>query len=362
MTRRRWLMVLGALVLWSIPGLIQMGQEVYYASITGGSYGSLWRMGVWLVPRWWLWALAMPLVMWLARRWRPDGSNWRRVIPLHVLMALVLAAVIILLIILYGLNVRIWGQPAPFKGQIRMALFTMIPYVHFLAYWVICALTWIFDGEMRLRQRDLEAARLEAQFKGAQLDALRMQLQPHFLFNTLNSASVLMDDDVERARLVLQRLGVLLRRTLSSGDRNLVTVAEEIDTIRQYLDIEQIRFHDRLTVDLDVSEESRPMLVPVMILQPLVENALRHGIECKPGEGRLAVSVSMVDGRLALQVADDGVGLDPGQPEGVGLSNTRARLEQIYGPDHTFSMTADGDGGTVASISIPAQEASNDHA
>ena len=355
-------MALGALAVWSIPGLIQAGQEIYYASLTGKPYGSLWRLVATMVPRWWLWALAMPLVMRLARRWRPTARSWYRVIPLHVLLALLFETVIIFLIIQWGLHVRIWGQPLPFRGQVNFALWSMIPYVHFMAYWTICGLTWIFDGEKRIRQRDLDAARLESELRGAQLDALRRQLRPHFLFNTLNTASVLMEDDVAGARTVLSRLGDLLRQSLDDGGRDLVTVGEEVEILDRYLDIERIRFQDRLIATVTVKPECAGLLVPVMILQPLVENAIRHGIAARPGPGRVAVSVAKEQERLVVVVADDGVGVTPDHAERVGLGNTRARLAQIYGPDHAFEIAPVVTGGTLVRLSLPAWEEGHERA
>ncbi len=351
---------LGALAVWSIPGLIQAGQELYYASLTGQSSGPLWRMVLSLVPRWWLWAAAMPLVMRLARRWRPTGGNWYRIVPLHVGLALVFETVIIFLIIQWGLHVPIWGQPMPFRGQVNFALWSMIPYVHFMAYWTICGLTWIFDGEMRIRQRDLDAAQLESRLRGAQLDALRRQLRPHFLFNTLNTASVLMEEDVSAARTVLNRLSDLLRRSLEGGGRDLVTVAEEIDILDRYLDIERIRFQDRLEVKVEVAQDCHRLAVPVMILQPLVENALKHGIGTCPGRGTVAVTLQRRGDRLVAEVVDDGGGLAPDHDEGVGLGNTRARLQQIYGRDHEFEILPDGGGGTRVRLTLPARGVSDD--
>ncbi len=360
MTQKKLMYVLGAVALWSVPGLIQMGQEVYHANLVGGSHGKLWRMAIWMVPRWWLWALAMPLVMKLARRWRPNTVNWYRVLPLHVGIAVVMAAVIILLIILYGSQVRVWGNPMPFMGQLKFGLWTMIPYVHFLAYWVICGFTWMFDGEQAMRERELHTARLESQLAGAKLEALQMQLQPHFLFNTLNSISVLMVDDVPASRKMVGRLSNLLRRTLALGNRQQVSLALEMETLEDYLAIELVRFADRLTVEVRIDPDCLDLQVPAMILQPLVENALKHGVGGKPGPAQVTIEAGRKEGALTIIVADDGVGRDSQSPERVGMSNTRARLQQLYGKRQSCEWDSPAQGGTRVRLRLPIQEAEDE--
>jgi len=358
--KKQIMFTLGAMAIWTIPGLIQASQEVYYAKITGGSYGSLWRLVAQMVPRWYLWVIAMPFVMKAARRWRPDASNWRWVLPLHALLATLTASVVIVLIIFYGLNVHIWGQVMPFMGQLKFALWSMIPHVHFMAYWAICALTWIFDGQRAIRDREIRTARLESQLAGAKLDALQMQLRPHFLFNTLNSISVLMEEDVAASRQMLQKLSGLLRRTLSMGNQQRVTVATEFEYISEYLDIEQIRFADRLTVHINMSPETEHLSMPALLMQPLVENALKHGVGSKPGPARLEVKSQLEMGKLCLEVLDDGVGWDGTGTQRVGMNNTRARLQQMYGNQHTLSVNKLSIGGTSIRITIPAKENSDD--
>jgi LytS/YehU family sensor histidine kinase len=184
-----------------------------------------------------------------------------------------------------------------------------------------------------------------------------MQLHPHFLFNTLNAVSALMHQDVELADRMIARLGDLLRTTLDNADKQEVPLQQEIDFIRPYLEIEQARLGTRLSIGIDIDPNTVDARVPNLILQPLVENAVRHGIAPRPGPGRIEISARRENGHLHIQVRDDGAGIKQIDrlKEGVGLSNTRARLEQLYGPAHRFELK-NGHGFTV-SVTLPFRDA-----
>src|SRR5688572_32414350 len=173
-----------------------------------------------------------------------------------------------------------------------------------------------------------------------------MQLQPQFLFNTLNTISVLMKEDVQLADQVLLRLSDLLRLSLKSTDNHEVTLREELEFLRNYLEIEQTRFQDRLTVRYDIDEQAFDAQVPNLILQPLVENAIRHAVAPKPGKSTVEIRAARRNGKVELQVRDDGPGLPAvTKGNGIGLSNTRARLDKLYGSAHTFELSpANGHG------------------
>jgi LytS/YehU family sensor histidine kinase len=192
----------------------------------------------------------------------------------------------------------------------------------------------------------------------ARLQALRMQLNPHFLFNTLNTISALIHENPDAADRMIVRLSELLRRTLDRGDVQEVPLREELEFLRSYLDIEQMRFPDRLTVTFDIEPKTQELLVPQLILQPLVENALRHGILPREEAGRVEISARVVDGQhLELKVRDDGSGLpaangSPGR-EGIGLQNVRSRLAQLYGAAQQLEIGNASTGGVEARIRIP---------
>ncbi|HET8677491.1 MAG TPA: histidine kinase [Blastocatellia bacterium] len=188
-----------------------------------------------------------------------------------------------------------------------------------------------------------------------------MQLHPHFLFNTLNSVSALLDEDVEAADEMLARLGDLLRMTLTNSGAQEVTLQEELEFLRCYLEIERVRFQDRLTIQMDIDPQALDALVPNLILQPIVENAIRHGIASRINPGRIEIRAARAGDALQLQVKDNGPGIQTKSDlavtsrEGVGLSNTRARLKQLYGPRHRFELSDAVGGGLLLTIEIPFQ-------
>jgi signal transduction histidine kinase len=198
--------------------------------------------------------------------------------------------------------------------------------------------------------------RLKAQLAEARLRVLKMQLHPHFLFNTLHSINSLVTEDPAGASQMITRLGDFLRLTLEHSERQFVTLAEEVEFLRSYLDIEQVRFQDRLTVEFDVEHAALSAEVPHLILQPLVENAIRHAVASRAGPARIRVAARRADGSLRLEVSDSGPGITaaasrPGA--GVGLRNVRARLEQLYGGRHRFELANGDGGGLTVTLELP---------
>jgi LytS/YehU family sensor histidine kinase len=229
-------------------------------------------------------------------------------------------------------------------------------------YWAILGIRHGFVWYHGSRERELESARLrlkvseiEAGLKLAQLDALKMQLHPHFLFNTLNTISVLMPEDVGAARRVLFKLSDLLRATLKTSDHE-ITLRQELDLLRCYLEIEQTRFQDRLTVRMNIDPKALDAKAPTLILQPLVENAIKHGIAPRSAPGVVEISAARNNGAIELRVSDDGsqmTDFESGKPIGVGLANVRARLENLYPGAFRFEMKRGELGGMEIFLSIP---------
>jgi signal transduction histidine kinase len=223
-----------------------------------------------------------------------------------------------------------------------------------LAYWVWVVLVHAVIHARLYRQRELRAVQTASLRTEAQLQVLKMELQPHFLFNTLHSISALMYRDVRAANAMLVLLADMLRRALDTARAQEVTLAEELETLRIYVDIEQIRFGDRLEVVWNIDPDTLPGRVPHMTLQPLFENAIRHGLGDSPEPGRIEVASRCADGRLYLTVRDNGRGLGGATPQlGIGLSNTGERLAQLYGGAHNFKLEDSPGGGAVVSISFP---------
>jgi LytS/YehU family sensor histidine kinase len=201
----------------------------------------------------------------------------------------------------------------------------------------------------------LRASQLEAQLAQAELQVLKMQLQPHFLFNTLNTIAVLIRKDPDAATEMVGRLSALLRFVLEHSGVQEVSLRTELELLDRYLQIEQTRFGERLSVRLAIDPEALDGRVPNMILQPLVENAIKHGISKRRGAGYIEVTAARINGSLRLEIRDDGENFngDSTVQEGVGLGNTRARLQQLYGDRYSFRLSRNGDHGTVASLEVP---------
>src|SRR5205085_1761092 len=204
---------------------------------------------------------------------------------------------------------------------------------------------------------EVEAAQLQRELVEARLDALRMQLNPHFLFNTLHAISALIHDNPDAADRVVARLSELLRLSLDQTKPQQVPLSEELPFLDRYLEIEQTRFAERLTIEKHIAPDAQQALVPYLILQPLVENAIRHGIEPREDVGLVQICAQRRNGHLELRVRDDGDGLDSKTQakshEGIGLSNTRARLHHLYGERCRLELIAVNGGGFEAKIEIP---------
>jgi LytS/YehU family sensor histidine kinase len=246
--------------------------------------------------------------------------------------------------------------PLGVLGSWQFAFTSSLP-TFLLLYIGTVILYYAIEYYQAFHSRELRASQLETMVVRAQLDALRNQLQPHFLFNTLHAISALMARDVPAARRMMTRFSDILRLTLDEPEQHVVPLAQELQFLEQFLDLQRMRFGDRLRVEVEVDARTLDCLVPRLILQPLVENALTHGIGRRAGAGRLSVSARRDNGALHLAVADDGPGLTSGRGElmreGVGLRNTRARLLHLYGDAASLDLTDVPDGGLCVSLEIP---------
>lgn len=303
-----------------------------------------------------LWALATPLIIWLVRRYCIDRSNWLRRGALHLAISVTLVFTIIALhFVIYMFIMGRAGNIAP----IRLA-----SYVYYnldrwvLVYWFILLLTHAFNYYHSYRKNALKASQLHTQLVQSQLEALKMQVHPHFLFNTLHSISALLSRDTEAARKMITRLGDFLRLTLENSGSMEVTLQQEIEFLNGYLEIERIRFQDRLTTEIKVDPDVLDVRVPNLILQPIVENAMRHAIG-NSTSGRVEITAAARNGVVRIEVKDNGPGIqDQRLPEarhgrGLGLANTRARLAGLYGDAASFELTNDPAGGLIVTLEIP---------
>jgi LytS/YehU family sensor histidine kinase len=240
-------------------------------------------------------------------------------------------------------------------GRVLVATF----FFNLLIYWVIVIAQQGLDYYRQFQERGIQTAELETRLTEARLQALQMQLNPHFLFNTLNAISSLMHKDVDTADRMIAKLSELLRYTLESTDEQEVSLRQELAFLDGYLEIQQARFGERLIVQREISPETLESRVPNLILQPLVENAIQHGIAPHARVGQIHLRAARWNDRLELEVRDNGKGLPKNGPlrDGVGLANTRARLLQLYGAAQTLELTDAAEGGMVVRITIPWQVA-----
>ena len=224
-----------------------------------------------------------------------------------------------------------------------------------LMSWMIIGVAHAIIYAERERRRQQHAQELETQLANARLHALSSQLNPHFLFNTLNSIAEMVHRDAEVADRMLMALAALLRHSLDSGQAREVTLGEELELLEHYVSIEQMRLGPRLHFDCDVASDALGARVPHLLLQPLVENAIRHAIAPRIAPGSISVRARRAGGRLLMEVEDDGdAQADPAtKGAGIGLSTTRARLQGLYGPDHSFDVSRRPEGGTLARVDVP---------
>ena len=297
--------------------------------------------------------LLTPLIAYVALRFRLSESPDARTIGAH------LAALLVFTIgggMMMGWLEWLlpWHAAMPLSHAIRTSAIHYFG-VDTLIYCMVVAIVMTAAYAHESRERTVRAARLQAQLAEAQLHALGAQLQPHFLFNTLHAISALVRHDPKRAEQLIARMSELLREMLDNSDRVECTLAEELAFLEKYLDIQEARFGARLRVSFEVHPETHDVQVPRLVLQPLVENAIRHGIARRSAPGTVAITAACADGTLTLTVCDDGVGLPaPGiVREGVGLSTTRARLAQLYGAAQSLVIVPAPEGGTICTIRIP---------
>ena len=368
--RTVWVLLILA---WIVPGLLQFIQELTYSRVHGIERLGVWHSAALFVPSWLPWILFTPLVARAARRYRPGTKGWPTTLAVHVPL---LMGVALLHLVIVGAVHTQWPPPHWPEGWVpqtlaswlQQSLWSFRVQGELLAYGVVVAATLALDAYRREDRHRAASARLEARLVGAQLEALRGQLRPHFLFNALNSALVLVREDPASAETMLLRISDLLRRSLQAEERTMIPLNEELELLDLYLGIERVRFADRLRVEVNVPALARALLVPAWLLQPIVENAIRHGIAPRREGGNLMIAgevlVERGERRLRLRVDDNGCGADrPGGSAGdgtdewgaagLGLKNTRERLLAAYGPSARLEILPRPEGGTRVEFELP---------
>jgi two-component system, LytTR family, sensor kinase len=362
MGRTRWILILCA---WTIVGLLFTVREIVVASVHGGHVNWV-IVGVIELVYWNVWAACTPLVVALAKRFPLTGQKFASHIAIHTVTSFMMAPLgsVTAYFLSRGLLGLLFRMTDP--GALRLlSTFTVsvlsMSFTGILTYWLVVGLYQSIHFYQAAMERQTRAAQLETQLSHAELENLKSQLHPHFLFNSLHSIGVLMQEDVDAASHLLVCLGDLLRMALERRE-NEITLQSELEFVGKYLEIEQTRFHDRLKVHMDVPPDLLGVYVPSLALQPLVENAIKHGISVDSVAGRLEIAAQRHNGRIWLCVRDDGPGPAPGSRLrfGVGLTNVQSRLKQLYGDESSLELTG-GDGrGCEAIITIPLRSSNED--
>ncbi len=348
--RRFWLEAALIFVAWTVFGLLLANQSAMLSTLGGRQMPAYVALRPALLEAG-LWAFTTIAIFWLARRFPLDRGRVFQGLVVHLAAAVVIALARTGVMVVLG-----WYLP-----WVRARTFSLTFWAassqNFLFYALLLGIAHLVLYYRRYRDREQEAEQLARGLTEARLQALKMQLQPHFLFNTLNAISALIPDEAKPARRMIARLGDLLRGSLEHEATQEVTLREELAFLDPYLEIEQARLEDRLTVVMRIAPETLDARVPHLLLQPLVENAIRHGIAERIEPGKVEISASRGPGdRLQLEIRDDGRGLNGDSASarrGVGLTNIRSRLEQLYGGEHRFTLENQAVGGVLVGISLP---------
>jgi len=358
---RRWFHAAWVLAAWCLFGLFFASQSVVATAHAGQPVDWGRTLAAWMTCAA-IWAGLTPVVLSLARRFPFERGRYARAVLWHLSAGVLVSGVALAIFVLAH---RVWEDPAkpiqPVATMRRLLVYEL--HSNFLIYWAILAVHGFVEYHRRYHEREVAALELSSQLAQARFEALERRLHPHFLFNTLNSISVLMRRDPDASARLIVRLSDLLRIVLDRRSTKEVALEEELRFLRSYLEIEQARF-DTLDVDLDVEQETLQASVPRLLLQPLVENALQHGIAARSDEGgRVRVRAFREEASLKLQVEDNGPGMphhrdaasehDLTSGTGLGLSLTRERIEKLYGPDGRLELRHGRDGGVEVTVTIP---------
>ena len=355
--RTRWRRHAVCFGIWTLLAVLSAVEAYVSQSVLGPpiSWGLAFRRAF---EEWYPWAVLSIGVIWIANRVQFEPGRLTRWFVVHGIASAIAAAIYVVVFawLMAGQRSVQDGSILTFEKVFRKAILHYSLF-NVTMYWMVLVAHhgWVYY--QRYRERERQAGALATELVRARLELLRMQLNPHFLFNTLHTISAFIHENPDRADRMVARLSELLRRTLDLGEAQEVRLREELAFLEGYLEIERMRFEDRLAVELQVEPGVEEMLVPSLILQPLVENAIRHGIEPREDPGRVRISARRADGMLELKVSDNGPGLPEVEAaptrEGVGLSNTRSRLAHLYGAKHKFDLTSAPGGGFEVRLLIP---------
>jgi signal transduction histidine kinase len=357
-------------LLWTVLGLFYFSQGVTQR-LLGHDPTPWWHYLVgWLLGVY-IWAFLTPVILLLGRHFPFERRRSVRRTALHLLLSAVFSVVELALETTLYTRLHLFPTLTnDFRGALEQLLIRGF-HGGIVDYWIVLGVQWgvlyyrgYQERSQELLKIELRASELQSQLMSAQLDALKMQLQPHFLFNTLNAITVLVRQQKGKdAEQMLGHLSDLLRGVLQDMDAQEVSLGRELEYLQLYLAIEQVRFADRLRVEISADPAAKEAFVPQLILQPIVENAIRHGIGRSSSAGRILITASKVNGTVELRVEDDGPGLSSqsaSPDQGIGLANTRARLRQLYGQAAHLEINNCDRGGAVVTMRMPFHQSHDD--
>jgi sensor histidine kinase YesM len=348
--RPRWRQAALIFGCWTLLGLFSASQ-IYIRYAFYSDHPPTWRQAFSVAfSDWYAWGLLSPFILWFTQRFPfergMESARWLA----HIFVGMNLSL----------LKMVIEIQAFELMMQVQRGFSFAQFHSNFLTYGAIVGIIYALDYYRKYRAHEVKTAQLESRLAQAQLHALKMQLHPHFLFNTLHAISALIHKDAEAADQMIARLADLLRLALENAGVQEVPLKKELEFLERYLAIEQTRFRDRLAVRMNIAPETLDAFVPNLILQPLVENAIRHGLAPRAAAGTIVISAWRENGQLLLQVQDNGPGLAIDQQQafqhGVGLANTKARLQQLYGSSCRFALQNGDSGGLIVTVEIPFRE------
>lgn len=356
----KWITIWG---LWTLFGIFFTSQVALQSQLSENPT-PFWRVLMWQLFSGYVWFAISPLILFLGRTFTFDDGRWKKSIPIH-LVASIIVAVAVLAIDAFVLPKMGYMRRYENASYLEIFRIFLLVNIHFgvAIYWGVLGVQQAIKYYRKYRERELRTSQLEARLATTRLQVLKMQLHPHFLFNTLNAISELIYRDPESAERMISDLSDLLRMSFENLEVQEIPLKQELEFLEKYLEIELTRFHDRLKVNMNISPDTLDASVPNMILQPLVENAIKHGIAPRATGGQINIAAARENGHLALTVSDNGLGVPfgdlDGLTEGVGLSNTRRRLRNLYGEGHSFGLRNDEGSGLVVNLVIPYKEAAN---
>jgi signal transduction histidine kinase len=363
--RMRRLVRIAFALVWIVPAALASLQVTLLGDRSGmrppPAIALVWQGDIWLV-----WALWAQLIITLVDRVRPDSGGMRRWFAVHAAGTAVVSAANVLLIAALDHHFSPVVHAAGFRAALRGAVLGHLD-MQVVLYWAVLGTAYMVEFVRRYRERDQDANELQQALARTQLEALRLQLNPHFLFNALNAVAALMEEDVREAQRTLTRVSDLLRMSLRRAGTSLIPLWQEIELVEAYLEVARVRYGAGLEVDLTVDPQAVDVPVPSFLLQPLVENALKHGLVPGHADQRIRVAVARDGAMLDLLVEDNGTGLEGTLTEtgsflavnpsvdglGIGLTNTRQRLATLYGNRYAFRLGDTPGGGCRVHIRIP---------